>query len=202
MSVSNPLPTTELGAINGMLSTIGVAPLNTLSGTNTADVSAARNKLAEVSVRMQTRGWWFNSEADYPLARNVDGEINLAASIVSVDLDTTKYADIDVVQRGTRLYDRKNHTYIFTADLKADVVILLPYDELPEVARQYVYIRAGRLFQQETVGSETRDGFTEEDMYTAALELDRKEINNADHNIFDNYSVSGVLDRSPIGGRY
>jgi len=201
VSVSNPLPTDELGAVNGMLSLIGMAPLNTLSGTNTADVSAARNKLSEISVRVQSKGWWFNREYDYPLNFNVgDGEITLASTIVDVDLDTTQYSDVDVVQRGTRLYDRKNRTYVFTKNLKADVTILLPFDELPEQARTYIYIRAARIFQQSTVGSTERDGFSQEDEYDALSDFRAKDMENADHNIFNHYDVARTLDRQASTG--
>ena len=43
-------PTTELQAVNTMLSVIGEAPVNSITGTTTVDVSVAKNILNETSM--------------------------------------------------------------------------------------------------------------------------------------------------------
>ncbi len=201
MTVANPTQTTELSAINRMLSIISVAPLNTLEGRTTADVSLARNKLSDESVKVQSDGWWFNTEYDYPLNINGDGKILLAPNIVDVDVSPYIYTDIDPVQRGSTLYDRKNHTDIFSRNLKGVVTLLLPFDDMPETARHYIAVRAGRLFQQSSLGSVERDGFTERDEFDALASMKKKDAENADRSIFQSYSVSRVLDRSPRPSR-
>ena len=55
-------PTTELQAVNTMLSAIGEAPVNSISGTNNVDVSVAKNILDETSLSIQSEGWNFNTE--------------------------------------------------------------------------------------------------------------------------------------------
>ena len=54
-------PTTELEAVNIMLSVIGEAPVNTITGTNSVDVSVAKNVLDETSMSVQGMGWNFNT---------------------------------------------------------------------------------------------------------------------------------------------
>ena len=54
-------PTTELQAVNTMLSTIGEAPVNSITGTTTVDVSVAKNILDETSMSVQSQGWNFNT---------------------------------------------------------------------------------------------------------------------------------------------
>ena len=54
-------PTTELQAVNTMLSTIGEAPVNSITGTTTVDVSVAKNILDETSMSIQSQGWNFNT---------------------------------------------------------------------------------------------------------------------------------------------
>ena len=49
-------PTTELQAVNIMLSTIGEAPVNSITGTTTVDVSTAKNILDETSMSIQSLG--------------------------------------------------------------------------------------------------------------------------------------------------
>ena len=52
-------PTTELQAVNQMLSVIGEAPVNSITGTVTTDVSVAKNILDETSMSVQSMGWNF-----------------------------------------------------------------------------------------------------------------------------------------------
>ena len=58
-------PTTELQAVNTMLSTIGEAPVNSITGTTTVDVSVAKNILDETSMSVQSQGWNFNTHTNY-----------------------------------------------------------------------------------------------------------------------------------------
>ena len=54
-------PTTELQTVNQMLSVIGEAPVNSITGTVTTDVSVAKNILDETSMSIQSMGWNFNT---------------------------------------------------------------------------------------------------------------------------------------------
>ena len=153
---------TELDAINTMLSVIGEAPVNTLTGTLPADVALAYNTLEEVTREVQLTGWHFNTEENYPLLpKPGSGEIHLPANVVEVTLIDPDSRDI--VQRGRKLYDRANHTYKFTETVEASILSVLPFDELPEVFRWYVTVRASRKFQDKAVGSSEQHGYTAED---------------------------------------
>ena len=103
-------PTSELSAVNIILSGIGEAPVNSLSDT-TSDVAVALNILAEVSKEVQTEGWQWNTEDDYPLTPGDDGRIKLHPSIVRVHFRDPD--DRELVIRGQYVYDRIRHTYIF-----------------------------------------------------------------------------------------
>ena len=50
-------PTTELQTVNQMLSVIGEAPVNAITGTVTTDVSVAKNILDETTMSVQSMGW-------------------------------------------------------------------------------------------------------------------------------------------------
>lgn len=184
---------TELEAINVMLSVIGEAPINTLEGAATVDVIQAKAILAQVSREVQSVGWHFNTEREYPLLPDVNGEIILASNMVFVDADTEP--DIDVAQRGNKLYDRKHHTFQFTASIKAEVIYLLAFEELPQVARQFITIRAARIFQDRMVGSETLHGYSADDEKKALADLKELEGDSGDYTIFDHWDVSRTLWR-------
>lgn len=184
---------TELEAVNVMLSVIGEAPINTLEGAATVDVIQAKAILSQVSREVQSVGWHFNTERDYPLLPDVNGNIILASNMVLVDADTE--ADIDVAQRGNKLYDRKNHTFKFTKSIKAEVIYLLSFEELPQVARQFIVVRVARIFQDRMVGSETLHGFSAEDEKKALADLKELEGDTGDYSIFDHWDVARTLWR-------
>lgn len=188
---------TELEAINIMLGTIGEAPVNTLAATETlTDISIAQQVLREVTIAVLDTGWHFNTEINWPLPPTVPSkEIALPANCLRVDT-AARSKQFDVVQRGTRLYDRGNRTYAFPTTIYVTMVLLLPFAEIPQAARSYITIRAARIFQARSVGSQLLAAFTEADENTARAALRRADSNNADNNILTgNWSVARVLQR-------
>lgn len=187
--------TTELDAVNIMLSTIGESPINSLEAVSgVADAVIARQVLNEIAVQVQEEGWHFNVETNFVLTPAYPSkEIFVPENCIEVDAEDTR---IDVAMRGNRLYDRINHTYEFEKELKCNIVLLLPFEEMPQAARHYVTIRAARTFQQRVVGSQVLGAFTEKDEMRARLALRRFEAKTADYNMLTgNYSVMRVLDR-------
>lgn len=175
--------TSRLDAVNSILSASGEQPVSSLSAS-TADVANASAVLDEVSREVQAEGWHFNTDKDVPLTPNGSNEIVLAANVLKVDVDPFQFSDVDPVQRGSRLYDRKNRTYTFTRELKGEVVYLLPFEELPEQARRYVAMKAARVFHARFIGSETVFRFTVEEEVAARTSLVRSNLANADINFF------------------
>lgn len=192
MTTTPPL-LTELEAVNVMLSVIGEAPINTLTGAATVDVIQAKAILSQISREVQTAGWHFNSEKEYPLVPDINQEITLATNMVRVDAD--QYPELDVVQRGLRLYNRKDHTFKFEKTVKAEVVFLLSFEEIPQVARQFIVIRAARIFQDRMVGSDVLHSFTAADEQKALADLKDAEGDTGDYTIFDHYDAYRPLDR-------
>lgn len=189
-------PTTELEAINTMLSTIGEAPVNTVEGNGVVDAIMARQILTTVSREVQSRGWHFNTDKEYPLTPTYpDQELRLPDTLLRID-SMGPSSVIDVVQRGKRLYDRRKHTYQFDYIVYVDMVVLLEFEELPEPARQYITIRSARIFQERLVGSAELSTFSQRDEARALVALKEMEADTADYNILtDNYSVARILDR-------
>lgn len=187
--------TSELEAINTMLAAVGESPINSLEVSGLADVAAARAALDEISREVQTVGWHFNTEEEYPLLRGITGRIGLQPNCLKAGFTRT-HPDLQVVQRGAKLYDKKNHTDIFTADLKASAVFLLAWDELPQVARHYIMIRASRIFQTRTLGSDTQFRFSHEEEEAALKALHEAEGETGGYNVFgSSSSVMSILER-------
>ena len=191
-------PTTELEAVNIMLSTIGEAPVNNLN-SGLEDAETAETILKNVSRDVQSHGWNFNSEPDYTVAADSSGNVILPTEIVRADLanSETKYRSSknEYIQRGNKMYDKVNHTYNIGKALKLDVVVLLTFDLLPEIARRYIAIKASRIFQERVVGSTELSQMNRNDEQQAWFALQEMEGDNGDYNIFDDYSTASVLNR-------
>lgn len=187
-------PTSELEAVNQMLATIMEAPLNSLEGVESLDAHKAVDTLSEVSRDIQQVGWHFNTERGLPLSPNaLTGEVYVPTNCLSVDGYVGE--QVDLVQRGQRLYDRTNQTYDIGRTVKVDMTILLGFHELPEAARRYIAVKACRLFQKRMVGSQTLDGFTAEDEERARMAFRRVVGQTGDHNIFNSPDMQRMLRR-------
>jgi hypothetical protein len=188
--------TTKLEAVNTMLGVIGESPVNTISGSSLpVSVVTALNVLDEVSREVQSEGWHFNTEFEYPLVRNSSNQFSLPTNTLKIDTPIDKYTDIDVVQRGTSLYDRKNHTDVFNEDLEVTITFELAFEDLPQQFRTYINIKAARKFANRFLGSPEIESFTLRDEINAKATAVDSDSENADRTIFDNYDVLRVIDR-------
>ena len=180
--------TTELEAVNTILSTIGESPLNTLSGSLPVDGTIAKNVLSEVSREVQSQGWHFNTHYKVTLSRNTDNKIPLATNIVRVELDPRQYSktSYDIVQRNNFLYNLAKNEDTFDVNFKdVTAVYLLPFDEIPEQAKRYITIRSARIFHDRTLGANTIHKFSLEDEAKALSILKQAESHTGDYSIFD-----------------
>jgi hypothetical protein len=132
---------------------LGEAPVNSLDG-QFGLAQQAQDAINDVSRKIQTEGWSFNTDYERLLTRDATtSEISVGTNVSRAKVDLFSYPDIDVVQRGSRLYDRRAGSYQFTEDLYADVTYILEWDEIPEYAHQYFMIKAGRQLQEAILGS-------------------------------------------------
>ena len=180
--------TSELESVNTILSTIGEAPLNSLSGSLPVDGTIAKNVLSEVSREVKSQGWHFNTHYKVTLSRDTNNKIPLATNIVRVEIDPRKYSKVsyDIVQRNNELYNlAKNEETFDTNFTDATVVYLLPFDEIPEQAKRYITIRSARIFHDRTLGANTIHKFSQEDEAKSLSILKQAESHTGDYSIFD-----------------
>jgi hypothetical protein len=145
-------PTTELQAINIMLSVIGEAPVNSITGTTSVDVSTAKNLLDETSMSVQSQGWHFNTQENYKnLALDQNNKIPLPSNCVKVDA-SKNFRYINITLRNGFLYDLEKHTDVFTTVPEVDLVLVQQFEQLPEYARQYITQKASRRFASRFLG--------------------------------------------------
>jgi len=187
-------PTTELEAVNEMLAAIGEAPVSTLTPPLTAEVQVAVDTLRNVSRKVQVVGWWFNEEDHYELSLDVDSKAVIPGNVLNIDV-TDQMCDVDLVNRDGFLYDKIGHTFVLAKAPECTITWFLPWADLPEAAREYIKIKAARIYQQRTIGSGDHYSFTKNDEAEAYATMLSMETENGDYTIFDNYDIYSIIHR-------
>ena len=186
-----PYPTTgsktELQAINQILASVGQAPVTTLERTN-PDVAISYDTLLQVSREVLNEGWTFNREYSYPFTPNEKGEILYPNNVLQLDasndpryLYATKY---DTVKRDGKLYDRRNHTYVFTDTIYCDVKWYFDWDDLPIPIQDYILAKAASMVSMRLVGDTSQyQVLQQQEAYTRAMALEY-ETQQGDYSFF------------------
>ena len=189
--------TTELEAVNTILSTIGEAPLSSLTGSLPVDGTTAKNILNEISREVQSAGWHYNTQYMVDLTRDADNKVPIGTDVVRVELNN-KYdkSSYDVVQRGSYLYNLAKNTNIFTQDFTENTLVyLLEFEILPEQARRYITIRSARVFHDRTLGANTIHKFSSEDEARSLAVMRQAETATGDNTIFDSGLQKYIVNR-------
>lgn len=156
--------TNKLTAVNSMLATIGEAPLNTLNDIRVVDAVTAVAALDEVTREVLVEGWTFNTDVNFPLHPDAFAphEIEVPSTAMQC-IPSGKHAAYTV--RAGKIYNPSNFSYSFKdhGPVLCKVIWHAAFDDLPEVTRQFVALRAGRRFQKRAVGSDLLHVITEED---------------------------------------
>lgn len=176
---------TKLQAVNIILSNVGQAPITTLDTQNPM-VKLAEGILDEVNNAVQSEGWQFNTEQDYPLTPDNSSEIGIPVNVLR--FDQVPWADTDVTVRNGKLYDKLSHSYVFTDTLYLDVVWYFDFVDLPEVFKQYIAIRAANLFAGRAVGSVEVVKYSEREEANARASCIEFETQQGDFNVFNDVS--------------
>ena len=179
-------PTTELQAINIMLSVIGEAPVSSITGTVSVDVSTAKNILDETSMSIQSQGWHFNTHYQYTsLSLDQDNKIPLPSNCVKADA-SRNYRYLNYTIRNGYLYDLDRHTDVFTsAPSEVDLVLVQQFEQLPEYARQYITQKASRRFASRFLGDSEIVKLIANDENEALMAFHQADSQEADVNILE-----------------
>lgn len=186
-------PMSKLEAVNICLAGVSQPPVESLDD---APVDA---ELAEAAVNEQLRsvlgkGWHWNRE-NYTLSPDTNGFIQLPANCARVRAIADR-SEYDVIQRGQRLYDRVNSTYVFTSTLDVEMYVFLEFEELPHHPRDYIAARAAMIFQQRTLGSDTVNKDLTKIAQDTWNEMIRTEVKIAKPNMLrDNWSSASIVNR-------
>jgi len=176
---------TELDAVNQILSSVGQAPVTTLDLQN-PEVAIVLTTLREVNRQVQSEGWHFNIESEYTFTPDsVTKEIVYPPNVLQ--LDTSKYThrdDYNPIRRDGKFYNKYTHSFEWTLAIKADVTWMFEFEDVPPAVQQYIMARAARLSATKMVGDQALNQLLQEQEIqtrAAAIEYD---CNQGDYSIF------------------
>jgi hypothetical protein len=181
---------TELSAVNSILGAIGQAPLTALTLNadgvfDNPEVAIIYNLLRDANVDTQAEGWHYNTEKHVKFDINSDGKIPIGNDILSMDLhDNQARRTHNFVRRNGFLYDKQDHTDVFTAALDLDVVRLYQFEDLPIVFRRYITYRASRVAATKLVANPQLVKLLAQQEAIARAALMEYECNQGDHSMF------------------
>ncbi len=90
----------------------------------------------------------------------------------------------DLIRRGGFIYDKMEHTDVFTEDLDLDVVRLYNFEDLPIVFRRYITYRASRVAATKLVANPQLVKLLAQQEAIARAALMEYECNQGDHSMF------------------
>ena len=177
--------TTKLEAVNRILSNIGQSPVTVLDSGNPL-VEMAELVLDEVASAVQSEGWIFNSEYQYPFAPDNNGFIFIPDNVLALDSSAKAGGDVFLIIRQGKLYDKAAHSFKFVGTQKLDVLWLFDFEDVPEAFREYITIRAANVFAGRSVGSQEAVAFGQREEVLARATAIEYDTQQGDYNIFQN----------------
>ena len=184
-----PFPTyavsTELDAVNQILSSVGQAPVTTLDLQN-PEVFMTVNTIRECSRQIQLEGWTYNTERNYPLQPDATtSKIAIPPGVLTIDSNRKTHSDTyDLVMRNGFLYDRYHHKDTFDNEIKVDVVWFFDFEYLPPALQEYITAKAARMCATKMVGDSDLNQLLAEQEGSTRAALIEYECQQGDYSMF------------------
>ncbi len=130
---------TELDAVNQILSSVGQAPVTTLDLQN-PEVAIVLTTLREVNKQVQAEGWNFNVERGYEFTPDAaTKEIAYPTNVLQLDTNTDTYQDKYPQWRRNGNFDEQLDPHDeWEQSIKADVKQLCAFEDVPPAIQLYI----------------------------------------------------------------
>jgi hypothetical protein len=181
-----------IDAINDMLAYLGESPLDPTDPDYTEHplYASALRVLDTSSIKVQSRGWWFNDRV--ATLEPVADAIVIPNTYISVAIvGWGRYADYTV--RDGALFDLTNNTAVITSSLRAWIRELIPFAELPQTAAAYVAAHAATRFVRTYDGDRGKLADVKEDEASAYILFNADHIRNSRVNLHTTASMGPVI---------
>ena len=159
------------------------------------DVAIALNTLREVSREVQSEGWSFNTEYDYKITPDSNNEIRVADDVLQMDLNQGYPENIekDAILRGGKLYDKKKHSYTWTAEsVYVDILWYFEWENIPAPIQAHIVARAAAIVSSRIIGDTNQYQVLQQKELATRAQANEYECNQGDYSFFG----------SPDGGNF
>ena len=119
------------------------------------DVAIALNTLREVSREIQSEGWSFNKEYDYPITPDSNNEVVIPNNMLQIDLNATytQNMDRDAINREGKLYDKTAHSFTWTDEkLYVDIIWYFDWTSIPTPIQAFIIAKAATIVSSRIIG--------------------------------------------------
>jgi len=151
------------------------------------DVAIALNTLREVSREVQAEGWSYNTEFDYKITPDSNNEIRIADDVLQMDLNQGYPENIekDAIFRGGKLYDKKAHSYKWTAEtVYVDIVWYFDWESIPAPIQAYIVARAAAIVSSRIIGDANQYQILQQKELVTRSQAMEYECNQGDYTFF------------------
>ena len=176
---------TKLSTINEALSAVGLQRVTSLDSRYPAFIKALA-VYERVSQEVQEKGWWFN-RSTVTLNPNLNGQVLVPAKSVVVIPEKSRY-----VLRDRFLWDNEERTDVINTSVKATIIEMLDFDDLPPSAATYIAKRTVYEHFLDEEGTEPKLTRYERAAMGAWAALKQDELKHAQPNRLDSPSIRGM----------
>ena len=151
------------------------------------DVAIALNTLREVSREVQAEGWSFNTEYDYKITPDNNNEIKIAEDVLQMDLNQGYPENIEkeAIFRGGKLYDKKKHSYEWTAEhVYVDIVWEFTWENIPAPIQAHIVARAAAIVSSRIIGDPNQYQILQQKEAVTRSQAMEYECNQGDYTFF------------------
>lgn len=177
-------PSTLLDAVNTLLRAIRVSGVMSLAASDLNEDAASAKAAIEDAVREALMvGYEFNTEWEYKIDPDPNGEIILPSNTLKVRSHRPETERL--TKRGLKLYNNRKHTYAIGKTVTIDLVVSLPFEELPAGFKMYVTALAARRWCIPKLPTGVTFQYTEEYLQAALSRAEQEDTEGADTTLTD-----------------
>jgi len=187
----------KLNVVNQMLATMGEAPLNSLEDDHTL-LGACLSTLDDEDKRIQTVGWWFNTETV-----TLNPMVNQRISVPGDTLLWRSKCNREIIKRGDYLYNRDGGTPLFTDPVEGELIRRLDFEILDEIVAAYIAACAVQKFQRNFDADNNRKQDLNNDVIRTRADLKAEGVRQSKTNlIYNNLSLARLRSVTRGNRRY
>jgi len=141
---------TLLSAVNVVLTSVNLEQAASVDTPDSPVVARAKALVEDIDRTEQEKGWWFNQTGEKTLSPDVNDNILISSSVLSVQPTIDRYI---VAVRGGVLYDMVNDTDEWGSSLSAYLTYLIDFEDTPTAWQEYVAREAALQLHQSLRGN-------------------------------------------------